>query len=458
MASLPNPPYLCATGNCTWDPFPTLGISVQCFENAKDYTLNCSEVDNETWPGRPFQACKMDDPFNMVDPGGQLMDPFNYSKPSEEMVYTSLPGHDYGSPWHFNSAPYNASAFDYGFPGDPSDRWSSINAGFAMFRWKLARNLLQFPRGRSHSSIITSESSVEAGYCMFYPSMQVIAASVQNGIYNESIIYSSTEIEPYVHSIPTFGMENGTHQMLLFDKGNITYTYRPPSCDATVSTQCPNEQQQQPVSITLSRDRYTNIMGAISMSLPFVNISAGLRSAISTSGENGAAAEILYRAPNIPSIMEAIAHYATISLRANDTILERQKHANSSNAATALSTDYVAPSHRVAGTVWVQTMRLRVRWAWLAFPTVLLLLATGLLFETIRMSRAQSIGVWKQNPLAVLLNTGWRPETDAMGAAATSRELEDVAGALEARIVGADEGKSGRRCVVVRKKMGRGDE
>lgn len=278
---------------------------------------------------------------------------------------------------------------------------------------------------------------------------------MQNGIYNERIIYSSTEIEPYVRSNTSFIMNSPYFDE---DMGNLTYTYRPSSCNATVSTQCPDEQQQQSVAITLPRDRYINIMVAISMSLPFSNISTGLQSGIYTFGGNGGAAEILYRAPNISSTMEAIAHYATIALRANDTILERQKHANGSNAATALPTDYVAPSHRVAGTVWVQTMLLHVRWAWLAFPTVLLLLATGLLFETIRMSRAQSIGVWKQNPLAVLLNTGWRPETDAMGAAATSRELEEVAGGLEARIVGADEGRSGRRCVVVRKKMGRGDE
>ncbi|KAF2680030.1 hypothetical protein K458DRAFT_421844 [Lentithecium fluviatile CBS 122367] len=99
------------------------------------------------------------------------------------------------------------------------------------------------------------------------------------------------------------------------------------------------------------------------------------------------------------------AHYMTVALRANDTILAQQ---NDPHNKTNIPADFVSPSHRVAGTVYIQAIHVRARWGWLALPGVLLLLTAGLLFETIRSSRSEAVGVWGNNLLAVLLNTEWR--------------------------------------------------
>jgi hypothetical protein len=79
----------------------------------------------------------------------------------------------------------------------PQNTWTSIKAGFAAFRWNLARNLLVFPAGQARSSIITSESTIEAGYCIFYPNMQTLSARVQNGIYEEHVTNSTMQIQPH---------------------------------------------------------------------------------------------------------------------------------------------------------------------------------------------------------------------------------------------------------------------
>ena len=162
------------------------------------------------------------------------------------------------------------------------------------------------------------------------------------------------------------------------------------------------------------------------------------------------AAKSLCQSPNITKTMHTIAHYMTVALRANGTILA---HQNDSQNKTDMPASFVAPSHRVKGTVYVQAVLLRVRWAWLVFPAALVLIVAGLLIETIRLSQLEGVGVWKNNALAVLLNTDWRPDRDHMGAA-TSEELEKLAEGLEARVVqGEGEGGEMKRMVVIREKV-----
>lgn len=38
---LPFPPYSCPSGNCTWDPFWTLGVGVQCADITPQLKLQC---------------------------------------------------------------------------------------------------------------------------------------------------------------------------------------------------------------------------------------------------------------------------------------------------------------------------------------------------------------------------------------------------------------------------------
>jgi hypothetical protein len=79
------------------------------------------------------------------------------------------------------------------------------------------------------------------------------------------------------------------------------------------------------------------------------------------------------------------------------------------------------------------------------------LIVAGVLFETIRTSRHETIGVWKNNPLALLLNTQWRPESDMAGAG-ISAELEKIAKSLEVSVVREDGAEGAQRTVVIRER------
>ncbi|KAF1972805.1 hypothetical protein BU23DRAFT_568653 [Bimuria novae-zelandiae CBS 107.79] len=176
MISLPYPPYSCPTGNCTWDLFLTLGVSVQCFDDATNYFLNCSQ-DSTTWPGHSLRSCNM--VINLTTSNNYPpSNPLSYL-----MVYDSYAAFHPTSPTAVDPR-YNSS-LDYGFTGNTETTWTSINAGFASFDWHLTRNLLIFPAKYSRSSVVTSESITEAGYCLFYIDMQILSAQIQNGLYQE---------------------------------------------------------------------------------------------------------------------------------------------------------------------------------------------------------------------------------------------------------------------------------
>jgi hypothetical protein len=49
LLTLPNAPFSCPSGNCTWDPFATLSISTVCSNLTPSMHLNCnSRYDNQT--------------------------------------------------------------------------------------------------------------------------------------------------------------------------------------------------------------------------------------------------------------------------------------------------------------------------------------------------------------------------------------------------------------------------
>lgn len=41
--STPDPPFICPSGNCTWDSYSTLGVDVQCSDISSTIRINCSE-------------------------------------------------------------------------------------------------------------------------------------------------------------------------------------------------------------------------------------------------------------------------------------------------------------------------------------------------------------------------------------------------------------------------------
>jgi hypothetical protein len=169
---------------------------------------------------------------------------------------------------------------------------------------------------------------------------------------------------------------------------------------------------------------------------------------------NGKTSEIkhLYQPDNITATMHTIAHNMTVALRANNTIGQELNAGNFTNKGFR---NMVGSTYQVIGTEYIQAVHLRVRWAWFSFPAALLLIAAVILFHTIWESRPRTMGVWKNNPLALLLNTRWRSDRNMLGAS-TTKQLDKVTENLEARIVCADNGgeeEGLEGMIVVRKRV-----
>lgn len=182
--------------------------------------------------------------------------------------------------------------------------------------------------------------------------MQFISARVQDGLYEEHVLNTSTLTHPQSQtpgSDPsTDGMSDTEHDLLTF-RGQ-------PVCEKSKELDvCEQSRDIRAPNITIPRQRYINVVAALSKLLPSENLTTTRQAGLSglTPG-----AELLYRAPNITKTMHTIAHYMTVAFRANDTILAQQKDPNN---ATGLPVNYVAPSHRVADTVYIQVVLLHVR-------------------------------------------------------------------------------------------------
>lgn len=64
MLPLPNPPYICSTGNCTWGAFGTLAVGVQCVDltESSRIFLDCTH-DIKTRHGCHFSASDLENDF-----------------------------------------------------------------------------------------------------------------------------------------------------------------------------------------------------------------------------------------------------------------------------------------------------------------------------------------------------------------------------------------------------------
>lgn len=416
MINPPGPPHTCPTGNCTWAPFPTLAFSTKCVDISSKYHLNCSDAPSSTNDSvaacvlRPVQE-------NVADSWG----------PSKYTVFTGIANQNRGG-----SASELPPDLRSGF-GLPETNSSSLNFGYASFIWSLAKNLTF--DATVDRSVVTETSTFEAGHCVFYMSMQIIQPTVVNGTYSENILSSSTEIKDY--------QQDGKGAILEF----VDKEY----CDTHGSCGLGDSQHVAP---KLTGRSYQRLMGGLTSVFPSGNFSTfrrdGLVAGSPAVSESYPAAASLYRSPDITKTMHSIINYMNVALRANDTVLAQQ---NDPQNLTGIPDDFVAPSHRVAGTVYVQAVHLHVRWAWLTLPAVLLVLVAVILFETIRSSQSQAVGVWKDNPLAVLMNTEWRPDPRLMGGE-TSNQISQMTQRLEASIVVGSKDDFGaiNRRIIIREK------
>jgi hypothetical protein len=333
LIGIPDPPYSCSSGNCTWNNFPTLAVPAQCFDDSDNFQLNCSNPALEPWPGYNFTACALE----AKDPLYRSGDPASSHK-----VFESDGSYRDGAPYLDRNAHCNNPNFEYGFPGSPESTTTSLDSGFTVFKWQAARNLTHEFNTRTYDSSLTSSSTLEAGMCIIYLSMDVIHAQVRNGEYSENIVTSTTEV--------SIIQEPNSYNHSLSD-GILVFTYTPACQDMAKAELC-SLGDKKVMELKLSTTTHVNLIASIAKNLPTGNLTT-----LHESGLSGqATSESLYRSPNINETMHQIANYVNIALH---------------------SPDFITPSHSINGTVYIHAVHLEVRWGWLALPATLSLIVAG---------------------------------------------------------------------------------
>jgi hypothetical protein len=142
-----------------------------------------------------------------------------------------------------------------------------------------------------------------------------------------------------------------------------------------------------------------------------------------------------------------------VALRSVHTFRDLQE---AQKNGTRLPKDYISPNERFAGVVLVDRIHVGVRWEWLALPGLLLILTFILLVATIVQSRGQKVGIWKENPLALLLSARWDdPDEQGKRYVRTEKDIRHAAEGLYAELIeDMDVGGEGKGTMLIQRRVG----
>jgi hypothetical protein len=338
--SISNAPFSCPSGNCTWDPFSTLAVGVQCDNITSQVALNCTSY-----------GC------NYYAPNDSLLQEMINSTIWDEFIIES------DDEQHFLPV---------------MQQYANVTGFLAMVQWVKASK---------------TDHSYEAGRCGFYLSVQEIQAKVSNGVYNESVLqewtYSDHETAPSSlnHPDPTKIMPqnvNGTnYEVLIPNIGGPPNIYKPPFAQT--------QHNLKNDTFEVSYPAWTALCSQFALAPNFLSGSINTFD-LGNASDN---ALMLYNAKSVTGAMYALAKYTTNAIRANATMLLQEQKQDAS---------LIAPENSILGDVWVQTQYVTVSWAWLIFPVVLLVLTGLFLLAAWWETRRVGVGLWQSSPLTLLFH------------------------------------------------------
>ncbi|QDS77233.1 hypothetical protein FKW77_003088 [Venturia effusa] len=280
LMSLPDPLYNCPTGNCTWGPFLTLGVSASCFDISSEVSLK-----------REMSIQNSSDGYKIVSSGtGFLVDFLNDTNPQTFMKLRSITPAD--------NASYMA----------PFARVSGI---LAAVEW--VKVLRGFSNAIDGVGAHINESTVfEAHRCIFHFAVHELEEKVINGTYqvNERIRYTEAAND----TLPS-----------------LVYNPNPPD-DVINSGK----------NFTISQESFGIISSQFTKDPNFLQGKVEVSETSSLSGPP--TAFTLFQADNVTRAMYNLADYMTKAFRANDSLLLQAKSKNPLIIARNQTIDGIARS------------------------------------------------------------------------------------------------------------------
>ncbi|KAH6615363.1 hypothetical protein C7974DRAFT_417541 [Boeremia exigua] len=263
-------------------------------------------------------------------------------------------------------------------------------------------NDLSFNHGFSY---ISPNSTLESKQCEIYNCIHVIKAEVKNGVYSESIV------EEII--VPAASEDNDYNQTWAYTQSNGT------TVNLTIET-----IRQVGIIAELLHPFPNSMIVTANGETIYGNVTAVNREVL----WGPRILQQIYMASNVTETIVSVVQNVNIALRTFRTLQARISDSN-------LPPDFISERHRVAGSVWRDTIHVRVRWIWLALPASLLVLTIILLIATICLSRAEKVGIWKDSSLALLLFSRWNDqEKPSMGVAQTQEDIREAVKGMRAQL------------------------
>jgi hypothetical protein len=380
--SLPDPPHSCPTGNCTWNSFSSLAVSVQCVDITSHVKLNCS-------------ATSSDDDTHC-----------NLIAPQDKPLSTTLDG------LSSTSQALNIRtgiAREYTSLLKPDSPYANMTGLIAVTEWAKVTS-------SSPSEVfVLPNSTFEAKRCFFYVSVQDINAQVFGGVYSEEIIREHTQSE-----IVPQNVENGINYPFM-DAFNSNYSllYKPAFAKTSVNR---NDTffVGHPTWASLASE-LVHLLEGNAYRLPYKPLLA-----------SSDVAELLCQANNITQSIHNLANSLTTVMRSDPLNLGQ----TDGQGTQYLPTNQTVTG-TVTGTVWAQRQFVTVRWAWLALPIILLVLAIVVFVAAIVETHSSRVGLWLSSPLTLFFHgrrtdqsTDYHWETESM---MTAEKMQRAAKDMRAR-------------------------
>lgn len=395
--TMPTSPFICPSSNCKWEPLHTLAVEADC--RTAPHLFELIGCDNPS----DFEPCKIN---AINEPDNRLTRFYKEGEtPSKDNVF------------YFAEATVLAKE---GSPYELDQSWQNSKGNRAEIDWIRFRN-------NSGETQITRNSTIEAWQCKIYTCLQKIQAEVQNGTYMETIEEITTEATEYT---------------TLNGKTAYAYMYKLPN--GTLSNVTVEQSKQQTLLDTISVP--FEAMRVENQNSTYGWVSNGIVRRTTEGLDGTDILKTLYDAQNLTESVCNLVLHMNIALRSMHT-LEEVRHKRADVDENKLSTDhdkndedqlreiFISPEERWKGESLVEILHVRARWSWLLLPGLLMTLTFVLLLATIVQTRGQKIGVWKENPLALLLFSKFDDKCKpTANSARTEKDIRMAAEGLDAQL------------------------
>lgn len=347
-STLPNPPFSCPTGNCTWDAFATLAVGTQFEDLTSEVHIECFNADNCT--------------FTVLDDAA--------------LAYVASDT----IPWTVLTM---SSAIPTQMEGGPTAVRNFVNntASFALVQWIKSTN--------SSTVELKPKSAFEAVRCDFYLSVKEVVPEVVNGVYSEQILQEVTRPE----AAPGLSYSMDYFPFHFFLSPYETNGARIDSVEFRLNGSAPSNIGKT-YTFKLNGQGFRALSSQLVADTDFMTgeVSRGTGGGQPVGPSN---LIMLWQADNTTEAMYNLADAITTQMRANTTMVLQQRQKNES---------VIAPEDGISGYVWVQQQTVVVRWNWLIMPVVLLVLAAVFFLVAYMNTRRRRMGLWLSSPLTLFFH------------------------------------------------------